>query len=410
MEHISCPSCNREFELPRRYLINEDDYDFKPLPRLLSCLHTVCHSCLQDQRERSSIGQIKCPICKNKEVIKSVKTLPLDISILKEIVKTTGAGSMATCSQCYEDVPSFSFCLTCSSSLCEFHHQNHKLSVHTSKHNIHTFKDISFHGLNIDFTFPPVACPEVVMQDCSLYCQDCLHLISPQAMIENHRDHQVEDFKELVPAMEDTVREAMQQSKNNTSVLSAQIAKTQEKLRQLDENEYSTAGEISEVFGALHDQLEKREKELIDRLARLVQEKRSQLTEQLSLLSDLNEDCVHAAQVAEDLLRDTCNKPIEGMYLVAATETIEFRSDALNEQLETIFKQLQDVNPAVSAQFSQNDMTEINAYVKAFGAICSSHRPTLVTAAANKTGTKSTHKDSKTNAVLPNIRFTVKLK
>eukprot|EP01032_Pedospumella_encystans_P022143 gene22143-25096_t len=229
-------------------------------------------------------------------------------------------------------------------------------------------------------------------------------------MIENHRDHQVEDFKELVPAMEKTVRESMQQSKSNASVLSAQIAKTQEKLRQLDENEYSTAGEINEVFGTLHDLLEKREKELVDRLGRLTQEKRFQLTEQLSLLSDLNEDCVHAAQVAEELLRDTANKPIEGMYLVAATETVEFRSDTLNEQLETTFKQLQEVNPAMGVQFSQSDMTELSAYIKAFGAISSSHRPTLGTAAAAKDKSKSANKDKKSSTVLPAIRFTVKLK
>lgn len=405
MEHISCPSCNREFELPRRYMINTDDFDFKPIPRLLSCLHTVCHSCLQDQKERSKIGQITCPICKNKEIVKSVKIIPLDISILKEIVKTSGAGSMAMCSQCYEDVPSFSFCLTCSSSLCEFHHQNHKLSVHTSKHNIHTFKDIAYHGLHIDFTFPPVACPEVVMQDCSLYCQDCLHLISPQAMIENHRDHQVEDVKELVPPMEATVREALHQSKDNHAALTAQIAATQEKLRLLDENEYSTAAEINDAFNVLHRQLEHREKELIDRLNSLVQEKRFQLTEQLSRLSDLNEDCLHAVQVAEDLLADTTNKPIEGMYLVAATETIEFRSDALNEQLEALMKSLQDVNPEVGAQFSHTDLAEISAYVKAFGAINTSHRPSLAAAATNHTASKQ-----KLQAQLPHIRFTVKLK
>ena len=229
-------------------------------------------------------------------------------------------------------------------------------------------------------------------------------------MIENHRDHQVEDFKELVPAMEKTVRDSMQQSKSNASVLSAQIAKTQEKLRQLDENEYSTAGEINEVFGTLHDLLEKREKELVDRLGRLTQEKRFQLTEQLSLLSDLNEDCVHAAQVAEELLRDTANKPIEGMYLVAATETVEFRSDTLNEQLETTLKQLQEVNPAMGVQFSQSDMTELCAYIKAFGAISSSHRPTLGTAAGAKDKPKSLNKDKKSSTVLPTIRFTVKLK
>lgn len=388
-------------------MINEGDFDFKPLPRLLPCLHTVCHSCLEDQRERNKKGMVTCPICRAKDVVKGVRFLPLDISVLKTVVSASGTDGMSVCAQCYEDVPSFSFCLTCSSSLCEFHHQDHRLSVLTAKHNIHTFKDISYHGLHIDYTFPPVACPEVLMQDCSLYCQDCMHLISPQAMIENHRDHQVEDYKEILPAMEQRVAEAAVQSKHNSLELAKRIAATQEQLRELDVNEESTTAEIRRVFNLLHRKLENRERELLNRMDQIVQEKRFILTEQLSLMSDLNEDCLHAARVAESLLSDTKHKPVEGMYLVAATETIEFRSDALNEQLSNKLRDLQLVDPMVYAQFSTVDAGEVVSLIKSFGAIENARKD------ANRCNNHELRKAAwgadTIKPDLPHIRFTVKV-
>jgi chaperonin cofactor prefoldin len=134
----------------------------------------------------------------------------------------------------------------------------------------------------------------------------------------------------------------------------------------------------------------------------MVQEKRFLLTEQLSQLSDLNEDCMHAAQVAEEILADTARKPNEGMYLVAATETIEFRSDTLNEQLETMLKQMQRVDPFVGAQFASADLTEIACIFKSVGAIFTAHTPSL---------SKPELKDKNSvQQALPQIRFTVKLK
>lgn len=402
MDQLSCPICSRDYELPKRYMINMDDFDFKPIPRVLSCLHTVCHSCLEEQREKSKKGVVMCPICKTKDVIKGVCYLPLDISALKQVVKTSGAGSMAVCSQCYDDVPSFSFCLTCSSALCEFHHQDHRLSVNTTKHNVHTFKDIAYHGLHIDYNFPPVACPEVPLQDCSLYCQDCLHLISAQSMVEYHRDHQVEDYKALVPTMEETVQEAAAQSKQNSLELERRIASVQARLRQLDQNEEHTAAEISRAFKLLHRRLEARERELLDRMDQVVQERRFQLTEQLSLLSDLNEDCAHTAKVAEALLADTRDKVVEGMYLVAAAEAVEFRSDSLTETMEKKLKEMVEVDPAVSVQFAQTDIGIMLTCMKSFGAIvCPSPDEKFISKEREEA------KGGEPFAQLPKVRFSV---
>ena len=69
--------------------------------------------------------------------------MPYDISILSEIIKSNGATSMAICCRCHDEVPSFSWCFTCLSPLCEFHHQDHRLSIDTRSHEVRTFQDIS---------------------------------------------------------------------------------------------------------------------------------------------------------------------------------------------------------------------------------------------------------------------------
>jgi hypothetical protein len=57
------------------------------------------------------------------------------------------------------------------------------------------------------------------------------------------------------------------------------------------------------------------------------------------------------------------------MYLVSAAEAVEFRSDSLNEQVERKLKELRNIDPAVSVQFSTVDVGEILTCVKTFGAI-----------------------------------------
>ena len=49
MDNLVCPSCEFDYELPRRYLHHRDDMEYAHVPRLLKCLHTCCHSCLEAQ-------------------------------------------------------------------------------------------------------------------------------------------------------------------------------------------------------------------------------------------------------------------------------------------------------------------------------------------------------------------------
>ena len=149
------------------------------IPRLLDCLHTCCQSCLVDIWEKNNCEGIACPQCNHYQIVQSVKYLPLDGSAISQLIPLDGA-SLSYCSRCRDEVPSFSWCEICCTTLCEFHHQDHKLSAETAKHNILTFKIISQEKISIKPRMPSITCPEEIEQDVSLYCHDCNLLVSAQ--------------------------------------------------------------------------------------------------------------------------------------------------------------------------------------------------------------------------------------
>lgn len=149
-----------------------------------------CQSCLEEMWQKSNItngislrntmvsGSVTCPQCQHVEVVdKSVRYLPLDASALADIVPLNGT-NLSFCSRCHDEVPSYSWCGECSVSLCEFHHQDHKLSINTSRHAVKTFKDITRSRVVIEPRMPPISCPQELEQDATLYCQDCSLLLS----------------------------------------------------------------------------------------------------------------------------------------------------------------------------------------------------------------------------------------
>jgi len=392
--------------MPRRHMLRYDDYDFQPIPRLLPCcLHTICHSCLEDQFQRSlqnesahsdgketvNVGRIRCPVCNKEDIIKSVKYLPFDISTLKLVCEYNSTQLMSYCARCYNAVSSVSWCESCSSALCEFHHQDHKLSINTSSHNIRTFKEISYinqsmqnnNPLHIEFKFPPVPCSEAVMSDSSIYCHTCMRLISAQAMVDNHhQDHKLENYTECIDVMTSTVQGAVKQMRHKGSDLKSHIKKIQKGLQTLADNEATALRNISQEVGLILSELKEREKDLTKRVHLAVQSRRQELQSQLETLAVLLEDCEHSAQVAEELLRNTIphnhnqnnnnssnSNGYESMYLVAAADAIEFRVDDLAEEVDSAVRALTEVDTLVRAVLAEEAVMDIRLSIRCLGSV-----------------------------------------
>eukprot|EP01031_Cornospumella_fuschlensis_P039642 gene39642-48260_t len=284
---LSCPKCKRDYEVPKRYLLNLNDLDFSPVPRLLPCLHTHCHSCLEEQLEASEDSKIVCSECNHREVIKGVNYLPLDINVLKQIVLTTSEDIMAVCSRCYDAVPSVSWCESCSSALCEFHHQDHRLSIDTAKHCFYTFKDRNAAGLPVNFKFPPIPCPQVAMQDCDLYCHTCGYMVSAKAGLEFHKDHNLAAFPEASLELLDLVSASLHQNSQQQDRLREEISRMNDILSYLESMEESNVNSINKVFNLAISNLKQRRKELVDAVADDIAQQRQHFQQKLASLESM---------------------------------------------------------------------------------------------------------------------------
>lgn len=298
---MGCPVCHRDFEMPKRYRIKMDDQDYLVLPRVLNCLHTSCHSCLEESVQRTP-GIITCPICRHKQKTKGVKYLPYDVIVLSEIVRMNGASAMAFCCRCHDESPSFSWCFTCHSPLCEFHHQDHRLSINTSTHQVNTFQEIADENYGIDPRLPPIACPEALGHDCTLLCRTCGYMISVQAMVENHKGHNVVDANSIFTLCTEILGSRAKTVQDKLGELMRNFEDTKNALMNLEEEAEASMNELKDHFGALHKALSDREEQLSSKLHKIVDGKRKVLSEQLDVLSDSLDNCRNANFKAESIL------------------------------------------------------------------------------------------------------------
>lgn len=371
---LFCPKCGRDYELPKRHMKAIGDHDYSPIPRLLTCLHSLCHSCIEEQYQENENHMITCQTCNHSEAILQTDLVPLDFSLLKNIVAANSTEMLAMCARCYDAVPSTSWCETCSSALCEFHHQDHKLSVDTSKHSIHTFNEHLEMGRHIVYKFPPISCPHCPLQDCSLYCHSCLHLISPKAMIDHHHNHNVSDYVETVPEMKTLVKDAVEQAKVSRSQLDSKVKELRHKLQKLHDSEQHNLHIIERTFHALQTRLKKREDELVEKLLQSCHSHRDTLQHELDALVEYEDNYQRIIQTGEQLLRDTQQsgeqENVEQMYLVAAADTVEFRIDQVTKRANTILAEFQENKHHKShVEFIKEDLKLLQGVIHRLGVV-----------------------------------------
>ena len=157
----------------------------KKCPRLLSCGHSFCSSCL----ERLLHGiTIDCPTCRNPVVVPSgVQGLLKNFALLdivnqapKEQAGNTGHTGSHDCETCPEKHPATFFCLDCKENMCMTAAQFHTRNKASREHRVVTFKELK---ANPQLAFASVLCPEhndqfrFFDEECGrVICRDCYAL------------------------------------------------------------------------------------------------------------------------------------------------------------------------------------------------------------------------------------------
>ena len=379
---LMCPVCQRDYEIPvhaGKHVSRKDDVDFSVLPRLLPCLHSVCQSCLEDMRQRDingrgstidirAVGKVICPVCMREEPIKNPKLLPLDLCSLSSVLKSRTAEILSCCSRCYDETPSFSWCTTCSASLCEFHHQDHKLSLVTTHHNLKTFKELNAERTPIFPKLAPVTCPEEpVATSCSCYCSTCCHLISANAALHNHKGHKAMECSDVFPEMKKTLVASAQYSSVKVAEMLNIRADVQETIDLLDDNAVASNNFIQAQFDEIRKELEYRQAQLTERLSSVYNRKRGALSRQFEEVLEAIETAKYVNEVTECVLQE-CQEPSNEMYAIGMTDAIEDRTDEL-EAFVASKPKVPIEDASLDVAFNASDFERMVSCLETFGSV-----------------------------------------
>jgi len=297
-----------------------------------------------------------------------VRYLPFDGCAMKEAVQMDNTAMMQHCSRCHDEIDAFSWCITCSISLCEFHHNDHKRSIDTTHHRLATVEDIEAKNVHVEPHLPPIPCPDVFGQNCSMFCHTCNHPISSQSMVSYHKAHKLDDCSAYRPVCVDELSSVMDNLTDMKLALSDSIDDVKGSMRKLDSMVNSTATSIVEEIERCRAALAERENALLQRLESVANEKRLILTNQLNEISDVYEDCKTCAQFSASVVSELAEEQ-GGIYLMAATPLIKERYDTLTARLDKLVL-VPVAHPVLSTDFNKVEMELLTNIVSSLGSIC----------------------------------------
>ena len=162
------------FKGPECSICYEGYNDEKKCPRLLSCGHSFCFSCLERLLHGNSID---CPKCRHAVAVPTgvqglLKNFAL-LDIVKEAPKEQAGHTEHTgthgCEACDEKHPATFCCLECNENFCKTRVQFHKRSKTSRDHRV-----VSLEELKANSQLPSVSvlCPEHNDQFC-FFDKDC---------------------------------------------------------------------------------------------------------------------------------------------------------------------------------------------------------------------------------------------
>lgn len=371
------------------FIVFTDDLDFIRLPKFLPCLHTVCSSCIEDERDRSKYSQVTCPLCKTKFVLHNGTVyLPIDVISLHDTVETTRHDLISKCYKCYQDTDSFAWCFDCNIALCEFHNEDHSLTIETTHHETKLMKDVSMNSeyqSKLQPKVPTLKCPEEINENATIYCFNCLHAISMKSMLSRHSAHKVANISDIYESTKATIRQSVDRSNVRINELKSKIGEIRFSLQELDKNQEKSLDLIQQSMETLKNMISLREKELSDKVVVISNQKRKFLLSQLNHVTILLEDTEHVRSIGHDIIQLAEENESCIPYLVNASDVINSRindviafhhvvGNVVNSEDNSLrnshcLPNLKLENSFIEASLHPNDVSVISGLLSTIGAI-----------------------------------------
>ncbi|KAK1157960.1 protein PML-like [Acipenser oxyrinchus oxyrinchus] len=179
-------------------------------PKLLSCLHSFCQTCLKDQ---DGCHVVTCPTCHQpteKAEVKDNKLLS-DLQSKLDILKQIARGSDLSCS--CSNASARSMCFECEKFLCQKCFEGHQMFLAKENHSMESLESLkemsSQEFLATARKKRLSSCPDHDKQTISIFCRTCSKSICTTCTILMHKppDHEYRDIKQEAQEQKDNLAE-----------------------------------------------------------------------------------------------------------------------------------------------------------------------------------------------------------
>ena len=276
---IECPICLNELQDPR----------------LLSCRHTLCYTCVRDYTEKGNYGnQLPCPVCRGVTDLYQggVDNLPkfFFMNELKEVVTEQGDEDDSKPSTQSERGPTCStedcgqtavkYCTDGCQFLCKQCYDDHQRIRFTKNHQVIPASEGGRFVKPRYSAHPPCNRHKHYVLD--LYCRTCNIPICTTCCQLNHQGHDCCELEEQAQACKIELKQIRDETDQLIDVVKQAIDKTVHQTEQAGADIDEAFDNVKSTFKIMHDQLNNEEKKILSDL----HEARRRVTKTSGVIAD----------------------------------------------------------------------------------------------------------------------------
>ena len=237
-------------------------------PRLLSCLHSFCKTCLTDL-VNSTNTTIICPTCYEPTLLPNnsgVDNLPCNLRLVHEVEATTivAKANSIVCEGCVTDQQAIIYCVDCEEFICKDCEDIHKRRRNMLYHELLQVGDLNVSSLLTKTK--PSFCPRHPKEPLDLYCQVCHTIACRLCVLTGHVGHTCTDLDQVADSNKQELQQCLLPLTTAISELQSSQEKNTAAQLQLKENTEHVKATIESVFEALYTALGKHKEKFLQKL------------------------------------------------------------------------------------------------------------------------------------------------
>ncbi|OWF51472.1 E3 ubiquitin-protein ligase TRIM56-like [Mizuhopecten yessoensis] len=167
--------------------------------RVLTCGHTFCFSCIEQDYSASHLTMGKCPVCRQSYFVpqRNVRNLPKNFTVNDVLETLQPAGTGRLCAMCQNGDGAY-ICLKCKLYMCRYCSRR---TTNNCSHQLLPFEDLNskpFLREIIQRSKSKQTCPSHSDEDASYFCQTCKRVLCDVCRLRDHLHHNTQELQEAV--------------------------------------------------------------------------------------------------------------------------------------------------------------------------------------------------------------------